>query len=99
MTASLIQAWPGDLEKDPMGILTPREDSLTYDPASIHFIVVPGLAFTATGVRLGRGAGYYDRFLPQIAIHRRTGVCYRCQLVDQIPLLPHDEAMAEVISG
>lgn len=99
MTAALVQDWPGDLERDVMGILTPRHDALTYDPESIHFILIPGVAYSATGVRLGRGGGYYDRFLPQIPIYRRFGVCYRCQRVDEIPLLPHDEPVSEVICG
>jgi 5-formyltetrahydrofolate cyclo-ligase len=99
MTAALVQSWPGDLERDPMGFLAPRFDAPTYDPTSIHLIVVPGVAFSATGVRLGRGGGYYDRFLPQIPIHRRVGVCYRCQRVETIPLLDHDEPVSEVVTG
>ena len=98
MVGALVQAWPGDLVKDVRGMTVPIEDAPTYDPASIHCILVPGLAFSPTGVRLGRGAGYYDRFLPQIPVHRRIGICYRCQRVDQIPLLPHDEPVLEVVS-
>lgn len=99
MTAGLVQSWPGDLAKDFKGFTGPREDAPSYDPGSIHCVLVPGLAFTLTGVRLGRGGGFYDRYLPQVPIQRRIGVCYRCQLVDRIPLLPHDEAMAHVMTG
>jgi len=99
MTGALVQSWPGDMERDPMGFLTPRFDALTYDPASIHFILVPGVAYSLTGVRLGRGGGYYDRFLPQVSIDRRVGVCFRCQMVEQAPLLPHDEPVSQVITG
>jgi 5-formyltetrahydrofolate cyclo-ligase len=98
MVGALVQAWPGDLTKDHRGLTVPREDAPTYDPASMHLVLVPGLAFSSTGVRLGRGAGFYDRFLAQIPIHRRIGVCYRCQRVERIPLQPHDEPVAEVVS-
>jgi len=99
MVAALVQSWPGDLARDSRGTLAPRDDAPAYDPSSIHFVLVPGVAFSSTGVRLGRGAGYYDRFLPQIPIHRRIGVCFKCQRVEQIPLLPHDEPVAEVVSA
>jgi len=99
MVAALVQSWPGDLVRDARGMLVPVDDAPVYDPASIHFVLVPGVAFSSTGVRLGRGAGYYDRFLSQIPIHRRIGVCFQCQRVEQIPLLPHDEPVAEVVSA
>lgn len=98
MVAALVQDWKTDIVKDHTGFPAPLEDAPTYDPDSINCILVPGLAFTPTGVRLGRGGGFYDRYLAQIPIHKRIGLCYRCQLVDQIPLLPHDEAMAQVVS-
>lgn len=99
MVAALVQDWPGDLVKDHKGFSVPRDDAFTYDPTSINCVLVPGLAFTLTGVRLGRGGGFYDRYLPQIPIHKRVGLCYRCQIVEQIPLLPHDEAMAEIVTS
>lgn len=99
MVGALVQDWPGDLVKDHRGLTVPRDDALVYDASSIHLVVVPGVAFSPTGVRLGRGGGYYDRYLAQIPIHHRVGVCFRCQRVDEIPLLPHDEVVAEVVSA
>ncbi len=61
------------------------------DPGEIDFALVPGLAFTKDGSRLGRGKGYYDRFLASL----RTD-CFKCgighdfQLVDNLPAEPHD---------
>jgi 5-formyltetrahydrofolate cyclo-ligase len=47
--------------------------------------LVPGVAFTASGARLGRGQGWYDRFLVHWPGLLRIGVCFRKQLVDQLP--------------
>jgi 5,10-methenyltetrahydrofolate synthetase len=47
--------------------------------------LVPGVAFTAGGTRLGRGKGWYDRFLGQWPGLLRIGVCFREQLVDRLP--------------
>ena len=67
-------------------------------PEEIDAIVVPGVAFTADGVRMGRGKGFYDRYLSQKGFAAlKIGVCYREQLVDDIPAEPHDVAMDVVI--
>lgn len=99
MIAGLVQSWPGDITKDHKGMAAPLDDAPTYDPGSIHLILVPGVAFSMTGVRLGRGGGFYDRYLTQIPIQRRIGLCFRCQRVDTIPLLPHDEPVSKVITA
>ena len=48
-------------------------------------MIVPGLAFTTAGDRLGYGQGYYDRFLPTVSAPS-VGVCFVDQLVDEMPL-------------
>ena len=58
------------------------------------------VAFTADGRRLGRGRGYYDRYLGDPAFRGfRVGVCYAHQLVDDLPVEPHDVRMDRVITG
>ena len=60
-------------------------------------ILVPGMAFDAAGHRLGRGRGYYDRFLathPEIC---KIGVCFDFQKVPEVPFGPYDIPMDEVI--
>lgn len=61
-------------------------------------IVVPGVAFDHNGNRLGRGRGYYDRFLCQHLEVKRIGICFDFQLVEEIPTEPFDIKMDEVIS-
>ena len=66
----------------------------------LDLIVVPGLAFTVTGNRLGRGAGYYDRFLATVPTTTlKVGVCFEFQLVPQIPSESHDVIMDVVVHG
>jgi 5-formyltetrahydrofolate cyclo-ligase len=68
------------------------------DVGDIDLVIVPGLAFTESGHRLGYGGGYYDRFLPTAAA-RSVGVCFVDQLVDELPLAAHDVPVDMVVSA
>ncbi len=82
------------------GIEEPAENARLCPPAEIDLIVVPGVAFTADGKRLGRGRGYYDKYLSQPDFHAsRIGVCYHHQLIDDLPTEPHDIFMELVVSN
>ena len=59
-------------------------------------ILVPGLAFDSQGHRLGRGRGYYDRFL-RARPCARIGVCFDFQKVEEVPVDAYDIAVDEVI--
>jgi 5-formyltetrahydrofolate cyclo-ligase len=60
---------------------------------------VPGLAFTRKGLRLGRGGGYYDRYLAALPpTTLKIGVCFALQLVDAMPTEPHDQRMNAVVT-
>lgn len=73
---------------------------ISCDPAEIDLLVVPGVAFAPIGSRLGRGRGYYDRYLAQPGFRAATvGVCYRHQLVDDLPAEPHDRPVGCVVAG
>lgn len=76
-------------------ILEPQNEPYhgTFD-----LIVVPGVAFDRKGNRLGRGRGYYDRFLCQHLDVKRIGICFDFQLVDEVPAEPFDIRMDEVLS-
>lgn len=86
-----------DMEESEFHINVPRE-AVNENQNSIDLIIVPGMAFTGEGKRLGRGAGYYDRFLSRIDMRHiyRIGVCYPCQMVNEIPVESHDVLMNEV---
>ncbi len=82
------------------GIEEPAADATLCPPEAIDLLVVPGVAFTAAGDRMGRGRGYYDRYLSCAAFRGRTvGVCYAHQLVASLPVEPHDVRMDEVAAG
>jgi 5-formyltetrahydrofolate cyclo-ligase len=60
--------------------------------------LVPGLAFDARGVRLGRGAGWYDRVLAQHPHGTRIGLAYEFQVVPDLPEAPWDVRMHAVVT-
>ena len=85
------------LQPGAFGIMEPTGPLYT-DYAAIDVAVIPGMAFDADGHRLGRGKGYYDRFLPLIPRAYKIGLCFPWQLVDEVPSDAHDIMMDGVIS-
>lgn len=65
---------------------------------SYDLIVVPGVAFDPMGNRLGRGKGYYDRFLSQHLDVPTIGICFDFQLVEKVPTEPNDIQMDSVLT-
>jgi 5-formyltetrahydrofolate cyclo-ligase len=61
-------------------------------------LVVPGLAFTAAGHRLGRGGGCYDRLLTERPA-ATVGFGFGCQLLPELPQEPHDARVERVLCG
>ncbi|MFT6068539.1 MAG: 5-formyltetrahydrofolate cyclo-ligase [Bacteriovoracaceae bacterium] len=74
-------------------IKSPASDSREVIP---DLLFVPGLAFGRTGERLGRGKGYYDKFLEKYN-GLKIGICTSDQLLKEIPTEPHDIKMDVVI--
>ena len=86
-----------DLQTGAFGILEPT-GTLFSDYEKIDVVVVPGMAFDKKGHRLGRGKGYYDRFLAKIRNTYKIGICFPWQLVDNVPTDEHDILMDEIIT-
>ena len=85
-----------DLQLGTYSILEPTGELFTvYD--TIDVAIVPGMAFDAEGYRLGRGKGYYDRFLVRVPYLYKIGLCFSWQMVDKVPHDKHDIVMDEVI--
>ena len=78
------------------GIMEPC-GALFTDYESIDVAVVPGMAFDASGNRLGRGKGYYDRFLAPLPHIYKIGVCFPFQFLKSVPAEPTDIRMDEVV--
>ena len=80
------------------GIMEPIATT-PVDPSEIDVMVVPGVAFTQLGARLGRGKGFYDKYLSHNGFRAYTvGVCYPCQLVEELPTEEHDKLLDLVVS-
>ena len=83
---------------EPYGILEPITPEFSILNSQLLIIaVVPGMAFDKQGHRLGRGKGYYDRFLSRIPIIYKIGVCFPFQLIDNVPSEPNDILVDEVL--
>ena len=87
------------LVKGPHGILEPPAGPAVR-PEDVRAWLVPGLAFTKDGGRLGYGGGWYDRLLCRAAKQTpKIGIAYGFQLVDELPTEPHDVRLTSVESA
>jgi 5-formyltetrahydrofolate cyclo-ligase len=91
MSPALVSDWNADLVTGRHSLREPRPDLPAGDLSRIDVILVPGIGFDRRGHRLGRGAGYYDRFLSRVPRSvTLVGVCFDRQITDQIPTDSHD---------
>lgn len=91
---------PGALVEAPFGLREPAEPWLPAEAvASASVVLVPALAVDRAGVRLGRGAGFYDRSLPLAdPAARLVAVVRDEELVDAVPAEPHDVRMTHALT-
>ena len=68
-------------------------------PSRLDLVLVPGVAFDRQGRRLGRGQGYFDRFLGRVPpAVPRIGLGFRFQVIKEIPWEPHDQPVCKVVT-
>ncbi len=84
----------------PFNIEQPTEELLRPIPVKeIDLVIVPALAFDRTNNRLGRGKGYYDRFLSGLSLHAfKAGLAFHFQILETLPKAPHDVPVDIVIT-
>ena len=70
--------------KSDMGIPEPVADAPVAEDQTA-LVLMPGLAFTKRGDRMGYGGGFYDRFLAEEPGHPTLALCYDFQIVDSLP--------------
>lgn len=90
-----------DLESQYFGICQPIKGRVREVPLEdIDLVVVPGIAFDKNNVRLGRGHGYYDRFLSRLPDTAKTiGLAFDFQVVDHLPKDSHDIPVWKTITA
>lgn len=92
-----------DLENDLVagvwGIREPAPSRPVRSLATIDLLLVPGVAFTAAGARLGYGGGYYDRLMGSLEARvPRIAAAFDLQMVNALPESPHDQRVHAVIT-
>lgn len=101
LMAGEIKNRMADLEKQHFGIYQPKDGRVKEVPLEdIDLIIVPGIAFDTNNMRLGRGHGYYDRFLSSVPNKAKTiGLAFDFQVVDNLPQDPHDIPVWKTITA
>lgn len=94
--AKLKSLSENDLRRGPMNILEPAEAEIVK-PSEVAAWIVPGLAFTILGDRLGYGGGWYDRLMAN-AKGFKIGVAHEFQIVENLPHEPHDIQLIRIVT-
>ena len=87
----------GRLKKSKYGILEPPDEPQDT-PVKLDLIIVAGVAFDLEGNRIGRGKGYYDRFLADHKAVLKIALAYEQQIFDELPKEPYDEGVDIIIT-
>lgn len=83
----------------PRGLLEPAGPRLgTSAVSAVPVIIVPALAVSRTGVRMGRGGGSYDRVLARAGGARTVALLHDGEFLDEVPAEPHDQRVGAVIT-
>jgi 5-formyltetrahydrofolate cyclo-ligase len=89
-----VRAWTDLRPGGAFGVHEPLATLPAVEPEEADLAIVPGVAWTRSGARLGRGGGFFDRLLPRLRLS--WGVGFDAQLVDAVPTEAHDVPVARV---
>jgi len=92
----VTEGWKGGAQASSLGVLEPSRGEVAI-PDEQSLILVPAMAYTRLGVRLGRGRGYYDRYLGQFPTIPTMGICRSYQLLDSVPTEVWDMRVKRVL--
>lgn len=87
-----------DMRPGAMNIPEPAPHTPAVQPEDIDILIVPGVAFTRRGERMGYGGGFYDRFIPLCTKAEILALAFNEQVVDFIPTEPHDLSIPAIIT-
>jgi 5-formyltetrahydrofolate cyclo-ligase len=87
-----------ELVRGPLGAMEPPAGAPDVALDEIDCVVMPGVAFSAGGLRLGRGGGYYDATLKRMPHAVRVGVAFEAQIVPELPREPHDVPLDAIVT-
>lgn len=89
-----------ELEPGPHGIPHPNPELCPlWKPDPSDVVLVPGVAFTPSGLRLGQGGGYYDRFLGAHPLLWSIGLAFSEQMTTELPRELHDAVLSQVMAA
>jgi 5-formyltetrahydrofolate cyclo-ligase len=89
---------PHELIRGPLGAGEPPPSAFEVPLEDIQAFVIPGVAFSLDGLRLGRGGGYYDVTLKRAPLPPRLGVAFDVQLLPKLPREPHDAPLDAIVT-
>ena len=100
LDASWLIDFDKELRENSQGILEPKEEyRRVFSPEKIDLIILPGVAFDFMGNRIGRGKGYYDRFLKKVRSSAfKIALAYEIQIVENISVDVHDIPVNKIIT-
>ena len=88
-----------DMQPGAMNIPEPAPHTPAVRPEDIDLLIVPGVAFTRSGERMGYGGGFYDRFIPRCTKAKILALAFNEQMVESIPTEPHDLRIPTLITS
>ena len=85
-------------EKGPLGLRNLPAGYEVTSPELLDLVLIPGLAVSQEGIRLGMGAGYYDRYLARVPFEKRVAALWDFQVIPDIPSEPFDQKIAKIVT-